>query len=255
LIPGIASTYRVYAILLNRLAEHFQTIVYDYPGEHPDDGARLARITHGHLIDDLFGLIDCLNVGRPFLVGLSFGSTVALGALYREPGRFPRAALQGAFAHRRFSVAERWALQLGRLVPGTVKRLPFRGTVLSYNSRLEFPALFDDRWAFYLEQNGLTPIRALAHRVDLLTRLDLRPTLAAVPSQVLLIHGNEDRIVPARDLEVLKSGLPNAEAAVVPAAGHQLHLTHAEVLGQLARDWLLAGVDASAGCTRHGQGT
>src|SRR5262245_49551403 len=32
LIPGIASTYRVYALLLNRLGAHFRTILYDYPG-------------------------------------------------------------------------------------------------------------------------------------------------------------------------------------------------------------------------------
>lgn len=38
LVPGIASTYRTYALLLNRLADRFRTIVYDYPGEHPDDG-------------------------------------------------------------------------------------------------------------------------------------------------------------------------------------------------------------------------
>ena len=34
-VPGIASTYRTYAFLLNRLAERFRTVVYDYPGEHP----------------------------------------------------------------------------------------------------------------------------------------------------------------------------------------------------------------------------
>ena len=32
-VPGIASTYRTYALLLNRLAERFRTVVYDYPGE------------------------------------------------------------------------------------------------------------------------------------------------------------------------------------------------------------------------------
>ena len=44
LIPGIASTYRVYALLLNRLGEHFRTILFDYPGEDPDDGARLVLV-------------------------------------------------------------------------------------------------------------------------------------------------------------------------------------------------------------------
>ena len=101
LIPGIASTYRVYALLLNRLAEHFRTILYDYPGEHPDDGAHLRRITHDHLVDDLFGLIDHLNIGRAFLVGLSFGSTVV------AEGAAPRAAAipPGGRAGRRLPIA------------------------------------------------------------------------------------------------------------------------------------------------------
>jgi pimeloyl-ACP methyl ester carboxylesterase len=252
LIPGIASTYRVYALLLNRLGEHFRTILYDYPGEHPDDGARLGRINHDHLVNDLFGLIDHLNVGRAFLVGLSFGSTIAIPALHREPRRFPRSALQGGFAYRGFSAAERWALRLGRLVPGTVSRLPLRRTILSYNGRLEFPALLNDRWDFYLEQNGLTPIRALAHRVDLLTDLDLRPILPAIPADVLLLQGNEDRIVPRRDFEALKAALPRAEAVVMATVGHQPHLTHAEVLAQLIHQWLLPCAEGSGGCTGPG---
>jgi pimeloyl-ACP methyl ester carboxylesterase len=248
LIPGIASTYRIYALLLNRLGEHFQTILYDFPGEHPDDSARLARITHDQLVDDLFGLIDHLNVGRAFLAGLSFGSTIAIKALHREPGRFPRSVLQGGFAHRRFSLAERWALRLGRLVPGTVSRLPFRRTVLSYNSRLEFPALLDDRWDFYLEQNGLTPIRSLAHRVGLLTCLDLRPILPAIPAEVLLLQGNEDRIVPLREFEILKAALPRAQTVVLPTVGHEVHLTHAEVMAQLIHQWLLPCAEGPEGC-------
>lgn len=249
LVPGIASTYRVYAFLLNRLGEHFRTVLYDLPGESPDDGARLGQITHDHLVDDLFGLIDHLNIGRAFVVGVSFGSTIALKALHRQPGRFPRAAVQGGFAYRHFSAAERWALRLGRLVPGTVARLPLRRTVLAYNSRLEFPSLLDDRWDFYLEQNGLTPIRALAHRVDLLTRLDLRPILPAIAAEVLLLQGNEDRIVPRRDFEVLKAALPRAEAVILPTVGHQPHLTHAEVMAQLIQQWLLPCAEGPGCCS------
>ena len=139
-VPGIASTYHVYALFLNQLSTRFRTIIYDYPGEHVDDGAKLGRITHDNLVDHLFGLIDHLNIGRAFLTGLSFGSTVVLKSLEREPRRFPRAAVQGAFAHRRFSAAERLALCLGRLVPGKAKRLPLRRQVLTYNGRPEFPA-------------------------------------------------------------------------------------------------------------------
>src|SRR5262245_28120188 len=43
-IPGIAATYRVFALVLNRLAGHFRTVSYAYPGDLPDDGAHLDRM-------------------------------------------------------------------------------------------------------------------------------------------------------------------------------------------------------------------
>ncbi|QEH34004.1 2-hydroxy-6-oxononadienedioate/2-hydroxy-6-oxononatrienedioate hydrolase [Aquisphaera giovannonii] len=238
-IPGIAATYRVYAMVLNRLSERFRTIQYAYPGDEPADGARLGAITHEHLADDLFGLIDHLRLGRTFLVGLSFGSTVLLRAIAREPRRFPRSVVQGAFARRRFTAAERLALALGRRIPGPASRLPLRETVLTYNSKPDFPAVLADRWPFYLEQNGATPIRALAHRTAMVAGLDLRPIAGRVASELLLVQGREDRIVPYRYFEELKGLLPRSESVVMPTVGHIPHLTHAEVFARLIGEWLV----------------
>jgi len=239
LVPGIASTYRGYALTLNRLAERFRTIIFDYPGDQRDDGARLSRITHENLVDDLFGLIEHLRIGRVFLLGLSFGTTVTLAALHREPRRFPKAVLQGAFAHRRFTHLEGLALRLARRMPGTTARLPLREAILSYNSKNHFPSILADRWPFYLEQNGLTPIAPLAHRLGLLARLDLRPILAGIPTEILLLQGNEDRIISRRHFEGLRTGLPHAEGVIMPLVGHQPHYTHAEALAQVTGEWLL----------------
>ncbi len=239
LIPGIASTYRGYALTLNQLAARFRTIVYDYPGEQPGDGARLRQITLDDLVDDVFGLLDHLNLGRAYLFGLSFGSTVTLKALHREPRRFPKAVVQGAFAHRKFSAAERVALRLGRLLPGTTARLPLREKVLDHNSRVQFPEIIDDRWRYYLEQNGLTPIASMAQRLDLVAQLDLRPLLKAIPTEVLILQGNEDRIVNRRSFEELCEGLPNARGVLMPLVGHQPHFTHGEALAQAVIDWCL----------------
>ncbi len=238
-IPGVASTYRGYALTLNTLSQRFRTVIFDYPGDNPGDKARLSRITHDHLVDDLFALIDHLNFGRTFLFGLSFGSTVTLKALHREPRRFPRAAIQGGFAFRKYTPAEKVALRLGRFLPGTADRLPFHGKVLEWNNLSHFPSVIADRWPFYVEQNGLTPISALTHRLDLIARTDLRPLLKEIPTEVLLIQGNEDRIVARRYYEELKAGLPHAEGLVLPIVGHQPHYTHAELLAKLVGDFLL----------------
>ena len=136
-------------------------------------------------------------------------------------------------------------------MPGHVAGLPFRRPILTYNSKAEFPALLEDRWSFYLEQNGLTPIKSLAHRVALLTDLDLRPFLTEIPTEVLLIQGNEDRIVARRYFEMLQAGLPRAEGAILPTVGHQPHLTHGEGLANLIGDWLLPC--APGGCSEEQQ--
>jgi pimeloyl-ACP methyl ester carboxylesterase len=241
LVPGLASTYRGYAPTLNRLAQRFTTVLFDYPGEHRDDGARLGRISHDDLVDDLFGLVDRLELARPALFGLSFGSTIVLKALHRRARCFSRAVLQGGFARRPLRPTERVALGLGRWIPGKTSNLPFHELGLSRNNRSTFPSGRPDLWDVYVEQNGLTPIAGLVHRLDLLHGLDLRSLLGVIPTRVLLIHGSEDRIVPASSFDELSAGLRRATCATMPGVGHQPHYTHPEELAGLAGDFLAVG--------------
>lgn len=246
LVPGVASTYRGYGLMLNLLAARFRTVLYDYPGEAPDDGARLARTTHDDLVDDVFGLLDHLKLTTAFLFGVSFGSTVVLRALHRGPERFPGAVVQGAFARRAFTRAERAALWCGRRASGSLARLPFREAVLRYNNAQHFPNWIEDRLDYYLEQNGLTPIAAISHRLDLLGRLDLRAILPEIQNRVLLLQGNEDRVVSRRHFDELCAGLPNAQGLIMPMVGHPAHFTHPEALARTIGDWLLPS--HPAGC-------
>ena len=178
-LPGIASTYRTYALVLNRLAERFRTIQYEYPGDRQGDGARLGRISHDHLVEDLIGLMDHLGIGRAHLAGISFGSTIALAALERAPGRFSRAVVQGAFAHRRFTAAERLALFWAAGCPE-----PRRGCRCGRRSspttvRWSFPGSSRIAGRSISRRTGRRRSGALAHRTSLVARLDLRPSPAA----------------------------------------------------------------------------
>ncbi len=239
LCPGIASTYRVYAILLNRLARSFRTVVFDYPGEQEGDEADLGRITHDDLVANIVQLAEELDAGAVSLLGLSFGSTVALGATRQRPDLFPRNVLQGAFARREFSAIERAALGVGRLFPGRVGILPFRKTALAARTGKGFPAQLPDRWEFYVEQNALTPIGPLASRLNLLARLDLRPALPEIQAELLLLHGEDDRIVHPAHYRELIAGLPRASGVLAPSLGHVPHLTHTESFAGLITGFLL----------------
>lgn len=238
-VPGLASTYRGYAPMLLRLAPRFRSVVIDYPGEDPIDGAQLGRIGHDDLVDDLAGLADHIGLDRPALFGLSFGTTLSIRALVRHPDRFAdRAILQGGFAWRGMAPHEKVALALGRRIRGDSSRLPFHELALAHRSRGEFPRETADLWRFYVEQNGLTPIAALAARLDLIGRVDLRPILPEVRARVLLVRGTGDRIVPERCQRDLLAGLPQAEEVRMEGAGHQPHFTHPEELADLVAGFL-----------------
>lgn len=238
LLPGLASTYRGYAPTLLRLAERFRTVIFDYPGENPDDGADLNRISHDDLSNDVVGWLDHQGFGSAVLFGLSFGSTLSLKLLHHAPERFPKAVLQGAFARRRLSPHERLALAIGRRVKGRSSGLPFHELGLSRNNKSTFPHQWPDRWRFYVEENGLTTIAGLSHRLDLLDRLDLRPLLPEIRQKIRVIQGTADRIVPMKFHRELVAGLPEAESLLMVDVGHQPHWTHPAELARLVGQFL-----------------
>jgi pimeloyl-ACP methyl ester carboxylesterase len=133
---------------------------------------------------------------------------------------------------------ERVALALGRRIKGTTSRLPFHELGLSRNNKSTFPHDLPDRWAYYVAENGLTPILGLTHRLDLLDRLDLRPILSRIVQPVRVIHGSADRIVPMRFHEELVKGLANSHSIVMDQVGHQPHWTHPEELARLVGSFL-----------------
>jgi len=241
LVPGLASTYRTYAPTLHRLARRFRTVTIDYPGENPDDGALLGSISHEDMVEDLLRLLDRLPPGRAHLFGLSFGSTLTLRALHRAPDRFGRSALQGGFARRKLGPAERLALRIGRRFRGTTSGLPFHEASLRRKNRRTFPAEMGDRWTYYVDQIGRTPISGLTHRLDLLSRLDLRPILPEIHHPLLLIHGTGDRIVPPARCTELAALLPRSEKVLMAGVGHQPHFTHPEELARLVGDFCEGG--------------
>ena len=99
IIPGTSGDALAFVMLMARLQSSFRCISYHFPNG-VEDGARLMSCTHDDLVADLFALLDHLKIVQCTLLGVSFGSTLALAALNRQPERFSRAILQGGFSHR-----------------------------------------------------------------------------------------------------------------------------------------------------------
>ncbi len=240
LIPGMAMDALGFVMLITRLQPHFQCISYDLPDGNLD-GANLMRYRHTDFAADLFALLDHLGIQQCYLLGSSFGSTIALSAMRAQPDRFPRAILQGSFARRPLALAEVLAASFARFLPGRLEHLPLVRRILDNNVGAEFRQREPDVWDFFVAQNLQFPLRAFASRALMIHRLDLRGILPAIQRPVLLVYGDHDRLVGKTCEQELKQGLQYAARAEIEQCGHFPQLTHPEVLAEVVRQYLLSG--------------
>jgi pimeloyl-ACP methyl ester carboxylesterase len=236
-IPGMADQGRSFVLVNAHLAGHFRCISYDLPTGR-GDGARLGRYAHADLVADALALLDHLGVRQSYVLGCSFGATVALAALRAQPGRLPRGILQGSFAHRPLAPAEVLLARLLRCCPGSMSRLPFRQALLRRTHQAPFAGRPPEVWDFLVSVWNSPPLAAVAHRALVLHQLDLRPGLADIRQPVLLVGGDTDPLVGRACEEELLQGLPNAGRVELGACGHNPLYTHPEELAGLIHRFL-----------------
>jgi pimeloyl-ACP methyl ester carboxylesterase len=89
------------------------------------------------------------------------------------------------------------------------------------------------KWRQWTPPNLLASFECLAERDDIHDRL----SEIGVPT--LVIHGEADVAIPLAKAEALVEGLPQAELAVIPGAGHAANLTHPEPVNAATEAFLL----------------
>jgi pimeloyl-ACP methyl ester carboxylesterase len=236
-IHGAMDSSRAWIMAASRLSEHFRCIAYDLPTGR-DDGARLGRINHSDLVDDFWALLDHLKISRGYVLGSSFGSTIALTAMHQRPEHLPRGILQGGLALRPLRRVERLLARFGRILPGPTGRLPYREKVTFKVNGGGFKDKNESIYRYFVDSTGRTPVKAFARQALLLDRVDLRPLLANVKQPVLLFCGDLDVVARPIHAEILLNGLPNARRVIIEGCGHVPGYSHPEVLAEVVRQFL-----------------
>ncbi|HWG42300.1 MAG TPA: alpha/beta hydrolase [Gemmataceae bacterium] len=236
-VHGVGDSCRSFLQPISRLSAHFRCIAYDLPSGHRDS-ARLRRHSHDDLVSDVWALLDHLGVRQSYILGSSFGATIVLKAMHAHPERLPRGILQGGLAYRPLRRAERFLAYWGRFLPGAMASVPLREKVLLKTTGSAFKELFPDVWQHFLDCSGRARLAAFAAQAHMLRDLDLRPLLSGIRQPMLLICGDQDRVVPPPYEEVLLQGLPNAGRVVIEGCGHVPSYTHPEVLAEVIRQFL-----------------
>lgn len=243
LICGMGGTSDSFCLLNYLLRDLFRCITYDHPGTRQP---AVRTVTLDSLKEDLLAIADHQGDREFSLFATSFGSLITLSAMRAAPTRINRAVVQGGFAHRKLSLAERAIALLGRMLPGRLKSLPGAKQIHEQNHRRWFPPLDPTRWQFFLDDAGSVPLRTLGQRGAIIRDTDLQPELPAIQQPVLLIQCEGDGLVSRDCHDTLARGLPHSQSAWMHSAGHLPHLTSPHRLAKFVRDFLLAEIPEHA---------
>ncbi|HZE04744.1 MAG TPA: alpha/beta fold hydrolase [Solirubrobacteraceae bacterium] len=221
-IPAIASDW---APLAERLAARRRVIAYDNRGSGGST-VTSGSCTTAQLADDAVGLLDHLGVERSDVFGMSLGGMICQELALRHPERVGCLVLgctHASFAHaiqppketgRAFAMqTDDWAERMRALAPLAFAR--------------DVDASLLERFTEKKSRDVQDPAGYRAH-IDAVLHHDALDRLGAIRAPTLVITGDDDRIVPGVNSEVLAQRIPGATLEVIGGAGHLFFLERPE---------------------------
>lgn len=243
-LPGTAYDWRATSAAL--AARGLRALAYDRVGYGWSDLRRDDAFSLESNARELLELLAALDLLDATVVGWSYGGGTAIAAAQRDPSRIGRLVLVGSAGP---------GIEESGPPPGV--GLLFSDPVLAWlhavpplahalRAFVSAQAFSDgpqpDWWLPTVNANFARHGVAQSWRNEgmaLATTPVPDPTGLALP--ILVIHGDDDRLVPIEIGRELERRAPNGELVVVPGGSHALPVTHPEPLADQIAAWASGG--------------
>jgi pimeloyl-ACP methyl ester carboxylesterase len=203
---------------LEDLSDEFTVVAWDAPGAGrsatPPDSFRSADYA-----SCLAEFVRALRLGRPHLIGLSFGGIVAL-ELFRRRSALPQTlVLAGAYAGWAGSLPADIVIERLRscLQRATLPPEEFAAAMLSSMFSGAAPADAVADFAASVRAFDPAGFRAMTWTS---AEADLRDVLATVDVPTLLLYGDRDARAPLDVAHAIQARIPGSTLLVLPGIGH-----------------------------------
>ena len=188
------------------------------------------------MADDVFRLLNFLQIERTDVVGISMGGVMALQLALDHPKMIDHLVLVNTFASLRPRSLKVWAYFIYRFI--LVHRVGLNSQALFVARRI-FPKPEQEvlRQELVAQINQASPkgYRATMRALGL---LDIAHRLGEIKSPTLVITGERDGTVPPDVQSALARKIPGAVQSFIPEAGHAVSVELPEKFNRVMVDFL-----------------
>jgi pimeloyl-ACP methyl ester carboxylesterase len=236
MIMGLSFTHEMWFRILPALSSSFRTIFFDNRGmgrsSTPRGPYRISQMAH-----DAAAVMDAAGVPSAHVIGASMGGMIAQELALRYPHRV-LSLLLGCTSYS--GLFARWPERRYR-----PKNISMRKSSRAEREAAFIPLLYSDttpreRIEEDLEVRstcGWTYHGFLSQFAGILMWNSYR-RLPRIAAPTLVVHGDQDRLIPAANGRVVARRIPGAKFNVVPNAGHVLTTDQPDACVGLMMDFL-----------------
>ena len=235
LIAGLGLDANSWWRSIPSLAEQFRVITFDYRGVGLSGRAPLYCTTDD-LADDAVAVLDEAGVGRVLVYGFSLGGMVAQRLAVRHADRVSALVLGATQAGGTHAVqpgaatlAYLWRARFLSRAAAASAAIPH---VYGERCRRETP----DRIDADLEQRRQRRLDTQAYQgqVGAAIMHDTHRSLHMIDAPTMVVHGENDRLIPKANGELIAREIPEARLQLVPYAGHYYATDEPSIDGVIA---------------------
>lgn len=183
--------------------------------------------TIDHMADDAAGLLGFLNIDKAHLCGMSMGGFIAQTLAVNYPDLI--ASLTSVYSHPGKNSAfqpTKEAME-AMLAPTPAERNGYVEQMtsffrLTYGNGLTFDERFHRGLAARLYDRSFYPEGVVRQYLAILTQKDRSEALRNIRVPALIIHGDDDALVPLSGGEATAESIPDSEFKIIKGMGHAM---------------------------------
>jgi pimeloyl-ACP methyl ester carboxylesterase len=210
LVSGMDGTGKLFYRQVPLLARSYCVATY---------ALRDTATTMEELVDDLGGVVDAVapETRRATIVGESFGGALALSFALARPAQVQRLVVINSFPYFTPQIRLHLALFALRALPWGAMRLVRRLTASRLHSRHTHRAEIRR----FLELTASASRDGYCHRLQVLTRYDVRHRLQDIDVPTLFLASERDHLVPSvEQAQYMAARVAGATVRVLDGHGH-----------------------------------